>query len=146
MEEVNNIETTLKARGIKPTSNRVLVIRALADAHGPMSLAELEAKIDTLEKSSIFRVLGLFLAHHLVHAVEDGRGIVKYEICNSHNHDEGAGDDDLHPHFYCTACQQTFCIHTAEIPQVTLPEGFKPASTNYMIKGLCPDCAKMQNQ
>jgi Fur family ferric uptake transcriptional regulator len=28
------------------------------------------------------------------------------------------------------------------IPLVPLPEGYEMTSVNYMIKGLCPDCAR----
>ncbi len=85
----------LIAHGIRPTANRILVVRALLAADRPMSLTELEHKILTLDKSGIFRALTIFRDNHLVHVIEDGGGSVRYELCTS----DGEDDDDLHVHF-----------------------------------------------
>lgn len=128
----------LTGAGVKPTANRILVLRALMAAAGPMSLSELEDSIQTMEKSSIFRVLTLLMDHELLHALEDGRGIVKYEVCNGHH--DGAEHHDMHAHFYCERCRQVFCLESVTAPIPPLPEGFEVKSVNYMLKGLCADC------
>lgn len=131
-------EALLAEHGIKPTANRIVVVKALAAADRPMSLTELEYKILSIDKSGVFRALTLFRDHHLVHVIEDGSGGVRYELCHSHH---GApGDDDLHLHFYCEHCRRTFCLNDIPVPGVVLPEGFQPHSINYMVKGICPDC------
>ncbi len=104
-----------------------------------MSMKELEVKIQTIDKSNIFRTLTLFREHHLVHQVEDGDDVVRYELCTSDNHDE---DDDMHVHFYCESCHRTYCLAEISIPKVDLPEGYAQNSINYMIKGICPRCKK----
>lgn len=128
----------LEKAGVKPTSNRLLVVRELIDASSPVSLIELEDRLETLERSTIFRALTLFLDHHIVHTVEDGRGITKYEICTGHDH---GSVDDLHPHFYCEKCQRVYCFDEVAIPPVPTPSGFRVTSANYMLKGVCPDCS-----
>ncbi len=125
-------------RGIKPTPNRILVLRAMLAAARPVSLPELETMLETMDKSSIFRVLGLFARHHLVHAIEDGSGTSKYEACHG---ERECTLDDMHTHFYCESCRQTFCFPAIHIPPVTLPEGFVMTSINYMVKGICARCA-----
>ena len=133
-------EKLLASHDIKPTANRIVVARTLAAAERPMSLSELEYKILSIDKSGIFRTLTLFREHHLVHVLEDGGDGVRYELCYSHDgHHE---DDDQHVHFYCERCHRTFCLADTPIPTVTLPEGYEPQSINYMVKGLCPDCAE----
>jgi len=133
-------EKLLASHDIKPTANRIVVARTLAAAERPMSLSELEYKILSIDKSGIFRTLTLFREHHLVHVLEDGGDGVRYELCYSHDgHHE---DDDQHVHFYCERCHRTFCLADTPIPSVTLPEGYESQSINYMVKGLCPDCAK----
>lgn len=132
-------EKILERAGIKPTPNRLLVLRALAEAAEPLGLPELEQTLLTLEKSSIFRVLNLFLAHHIVHTIVDGRGVAKYEVCRSSDHHS---DDDLHPHFYCELCRRTICLPELRIPQLHLPEGYEMTAVNYVVKGICPDCAR----
>ena len=129
----------LEEHGIKPTANRIVVVRALATSMLPQSLAELEHKIETIDKSNVFRALTLFREHHLVHAIEGSSDGTKYELCHSHNHEL---DDDQHPHFFCEKCQQTYCLEGVELPEISLPEGFELHSANYMLKGLCPHCHK----
>ena len=127
----------LEEHGIKPTANRIVVVKVLVAALHPMTLSELEYKILTIDKSNIFRALTLFREHRLVHVIEGGPEGVRYELCHSHDHDH---DDDLHPHFYCERCQQTYCLNYTETPEIPLPKGFVKTSANLMIKGICPDC------
>ena len=35
----------------------------------------------------------------------------------------------------------TFCFPSIHIPVVDLPEGFRLHSINYMVKGVCRECA-----
>ena len=130
----------LEAHGVKPTANRIVVVKALAAAERPMSLTELEYKILSIDKSGVFRALTLFREHHLVHVLEDGGDGVRYELC--HSHDEHQEDDDQHVHFYCEHCHRTFCLPATPIPPVSLPDGYLMQSINYMVKGLCPECRK----
>ena len=103
-----------------------------------MSLSELENKIMTIDKSGVFRTLSLFKEHHLVHVIEDGGDGVRYELCHS-SHD--GLDDDLHVHFFCEQCQRTFCLDEIPVPAIPLPIGFEMTSVNYIVKGICPQCA-----
>ena len=127
----------LEEHDIKPTANRIVVAEALASSILPQSLAELERRIQTIDKSNIFRALTLFREQHLVHTIEGGNDGTRYELCHSHSHDH---DDDQHPHFYCEVCQQTYCLDGVEVPQLDVPQGFKIRSVNYIIKGICPHC------
>lgn len=133
-------EDFLRRGGVKATSNRILVARTLLGASAPMSLAELDEAIGTMDRSSIFRVLNLLLEHGLVHGLEDGRGIAKYEPCHG-GHDHSHAGGDLHAHFYCEQCQRVICLEDVEVPVGPVPEGFEVRSVNYMVKGLCADCA-----
>ena len=130
-------EEILNARGIRPTPVRILVLRALQQKDCAVSLMSLEAEMQTVDRSSIFRTLNLLLKNNLVHTIEDGSGSLKYELCNSHSHDSY---DDQHVHFYCEACGQTYCLHHINIPRVELPEDFVVNSANFIIKGICPKC------
>lgn len=131
-------ETILERRGVKPTSNRLLVLRAMFKVSRPVSLSELETELDTVDKSSIFRVLTLFVSHHVVHAIEDGSGTMKYEVCTG---EDRCSLSDMHTHFYCESCHRTFCFKSIGIPSIDLPEGFTMSSVNYMVKGICPQCS-----
>ena len=129
----------LESKGIRPTANRILVMKTLMGEQNPQSLSNLEQKMVSMDKSSIFRTLTLFLEHDVVHAFEDGRGVLCYELCE----EKGACDHhDGHIHFYCESCQRSFCMEDIHIPSFELPEGFYPHSISFVIKGECPDCRK----
>ena len=129
----------LESKGIRPTANRILVMKTLMGEQNPHSLSNLERKMVSMDKSSIFRTLTLFLEHDVVHAFEDGRGVLCYELCE----EKGACDHhDGHIHFYCESCQRSFCMEDIHIPSFELPEGFYPHSISFVIKGECPDCRK----
>lgn len=133
----------LEQHGIRPTANRIVIAEALARAGHPMSMSQLENNIVSIDKSGIYRTLSEFHKHRLVHAIEGGCGEVQYELCHSHPHGH---DDDEHAHFFCEVCQHTFCLAEATIPPISLPEGFVATHINYMVKGLCPDCARKQSR
>ncbi|MBO5180640.1 MAG: transcriptional repressor [Paraprevotella sp.] len=135
------IVSRMEERGLKPTAMRLLIYRALEDSAHALSLGELEEKLQTADRSTIFRTLTLFLAHHLVHGIEDGSGAVRYELCRA---DGECTLEDMHAHFYCERCHRTYCFPQTGIPTVDLPEGFLLNSVNYVLKGICPDCARRE--
>lgn len=139
MMNSQDIISRLESKGIRPTANRILVMKTLMGEQNPQSLSNLERKMVSMDKSSIFRTLTLFLEHDVVHAFEDGRGVLCYELCE----EKGACDHhDGHIHFYCESCQRSFCMEDIHIPSFELPEGFYPHSISFVIKGECPDCRK----
>lgn len=132
------IDELLTSKGVKPTANRILVAKALHDAPLPYTLSDLENLLPTLDKSSIFRVLTLFLENDIVHSFEDGRGVVNYELCHAH----GACDHhDQHLHFYCNKCHRSFCLQNIDLASLTIPQGFIPQTLSFVIKGTCPHCS-----
>lgn len=136
MNEANFIDVMLE-HGIRPTANRILLVRALAEAKHPLTMTELEDLVDSIDKSNVFRTLSLFREHHLVHVMEDGADAVRYELCLSHDDEH---DDDVHAHFYCERCGKTYCLNDIPIPTVALPEGYRMTTINYLVKGVCPKC------
>ena len=82
-------------------------------------------------------MLNLFVEHDVVHLVEGGDNMAKYEMCGGEDH---CSLDDMHIHFYCTECHRTFCFNDVPVPKVAYPEGFAVRSANYMAKGVCPSC------
>lgn len=129
----------LLRRGIKPTATRLLILREMFRGDETVSLPQLEKLLPTVDKSTISRTLSLFLLHRLIHAVDDGSGSLKYNVCS----DEcDCSVEDEHTHFCCERCHRTFCLKGIHVPVVTLPDGFVLSSINYVIKGLCPECSE----
>ena len=139
MSEEEHENLILEKKGVKPTANRILTLRTIMAKTCPVSLPELETTLYPMDKSSIFRVLNVFVKHHVVHAIEDGSGILKYEFCSG---EDGCSLKDMHVHFHCESCGETFCFKAIHIPEIQMPEGFEIDSVNYTVKGLCPKCRK----
>ena len=135
MTEHEAVEIMAK-HGIKPTANRITIVRTLHREGNPMSLSDLEDRMVTIDKSSISRTLTLFRESHLVHSIDNGIATL-YELCLA-----VVGEDtDTHVHFYCERCHRTYCMENTPIPHVCLPDGFSMVSASFIIKGICPDCA-----
>lgn len=138
---MGDVETNmLEGIGIKPTANRILVLRRLLEDKSPRSLIELETELETLDRSSILRVLTLFSDQGLVHVMEDGRGVTKYEVCLGHHDDCHDSHDLHHAHFYCEKCEKVYCLTDISVPQIQVPDGFEVKGANFMLKGICKDC------
>ena len=71
-------EDMLVGKGVRPTAARILVLQKLSERTSPASLFELEAELETLDKSTISRSLALLLEHHAIHSFEDGSGSMRY--------------------------------------------------------------------
>jgi len=132
-----NIDNKLKARNIKPTAMRKLVYDILSKQKKALSLIEIEKQFDNVERSTIFRTLRLFQDKLLTHSVDDGTGSVKYALCDE---DCTCSLDDLHIHFLCVKCGQTYCMKNMPIPNFDLPQDFHFENANFVIKGTCSNC------
>ena len=106
-------EEKLKDKGVRPTAARILILQKLSEQTYPISLLELEAQLETLDKSTISRSLAILLEHHAIHAFEDGSGSMKYEICRSDT--ETCFIENRHIHFYCEVCHKTYCMDHIKI-------------------------------
>ncbi len=141
MDRQNQIsdEQILEEAGIRVTAVRLLVWREIRRSlTGAFSLSDLEDALPTVDKSTLFRTLTLLREAHLLHDIDDGSGSHKFCVCHH--------DDTLHctghVHLNCRICHRTFCLTDVRIPQVGLPAGFIPEEAEYILKGICPDCAK----
>jgi Fur family ferric uptake transcriptional regulator len=143
MENEEKYLKKLELREIKPTAMRLMILRTMMSHDEAFSLQSLEDDLYTVDKSTIYRTITLFLTHHLIHAIDDGSGALKYAVCSNDCHCGEDDDDlnDLHAHFYCERCHRTFCLKSIHIPIVTLPGNFKVHSINYVLRGLCDSCA-----
>lgn len=130
-------EALMQEHGIKPTANRILILKALLHAGRPLSMTEIETALESVDKSIISRALTLFREHRLLHALADGGDSARYEVCHCGEAEE---DSDRHVHFHCDVCGRTFCFEQLPIPAVDYPSGFAVENVEYMAHGVCPEC------
>lgn len=136
---MEQLELILNRREIRPTSNRMLILKTMLQSHQALSLMDMESMLETVDKSSIFRTINLFLAHQLIHRIDDGSGSIKYAVCSDTC---DCKVDELHAHFFCEVCTKTFCLDDIHIPVVKTPQGYILKSINYVLKGVCSECNK----
>ena len=131
-------EQILHEAGIRVTAVRLLIWRTIhREFSGIFNLADLEDKLPTVDKSTLFRTLNLLSECHLLDTIDDGSGSQKY--CNRDLH--APQSKIKHVHFNCRICHQTVCLMDVSLPEVTLPEGYSVEDTEYVVKGVCPKCA-----
>ena len=61
----------LENRNIKPTSNRMLVLKAMLNLDWAFTLADLENELISVDKSTISRTIHLFRHQQLIHSFDD---------------------------------------------------------------------------
>ncbi len=118
---------------------RLLVLKALSAQYAAISLSELEKQFEKSDRITLYRTLKTFQENGLVHSIDDGTGAPKYALC-----EEGCEcniDRDMHVHFHCRICSETFCLPKYKIPEIQLPHAFVGEEANLVVKGICGKCA-----
>lgn len=129
-------EEILSRAGVRPTAIRVLVLREIEALDHTFTLAQMEERLDTLDRSTLFRTLSLFRENHILHEVDNGSGSMLYCKCACYP------IHTSHIHFTCTVCGRTFCIKDIDGAQIPRPVGFDVEEINCVMKGVCPECKK----
>jgi Fur family ferric uptake transcriptional regulator len=132
-----DIEDKLQSRNIKPTAMRYLVLKVLIEQKSAISLSDLEQKFEVADRVTLYRTLKTFEKNKLIHSIDDGTGSLKYALC--HESCE-CNPKDLHVHFLCNNCHQTFCLTDVSIPAINLPYNFDLEGVNMVVKGICSNC------
>lgn len=135
----DNSDKKLEIRNIKPTAMRELVLKVLSEQKAAISLADLEQKFDKADKVTLYRTLKTFEENKLIHSIDDGTGSIKYALCRETCQ---CHPEDLHVHFFCTKCKQTYCLNDTPMPSVNLPVYFTLENINMVVKGICSNCPK----
>lgn len=138
--KVMEAENRLKAKSIRPTAMRLLVLKFMQAQSHAVSLNELEARMNHSDKITLYRTIKTFEEKGLVHRIEDGSGVSKFAICLDEC--DTSCHHDLHIHFYCNSCKETYCLPKTHVPDVTLPAKFKLQEISLMAKGICEKCQR----
>ncbi len=134
---IKDLENILKERNIRPTAMRLLVLEELQKQPAAMSLQDMEGAFEKADRITLFRTLKTFEEKGLIHSIEDGTGATKYALC-----EEGCecAPEDMHVHFYCNTCRETWCLPESKVPDMTLPDRFKAEEVKLLVKGICGNC------
>jgi Fur family transcriptional regulator, ferric uptake regulator len=136
---LQNLDNTLQQKDIKPTAMRLLVLDFLLKQPAAVSLNDLEVAFNRADRITLYRTLKTFEEKGLVHSITDGTGSVKYALCADSC--QAQEHHDLHVHFHCNRCAETYCLPKSRIPEIPLPDNFQTEEVSLVMKGTCANCA-----
>ena len=134
------IEQKLVNKKINPTAMRLLVLDFLVQQSAALSLSDIEKGLSPADRITIYRTLKTFEENGLIHSIEDGTGAPKFAVCADDC--DAEGHHDLHLHFYCNNCKETYCMPATKIPRVALPQKFIAQEVSLIVKGICDKCSQ----
>jgi Fur family ferric uptake transcriptional regulator len=124
----------LRARGLRLSASRRLVLEALYAADGPMSAEHLTRRLN-LDPTSVYRNLETLERHGLVRHVHLGHGPGLYALL-----DEGERE-----YLFCEQCGAVRAVAPEELDVVRTRIrdrfGYDVAFTHFAIVGTCGPCA-----
>ena len=127
--------SALRARGLRLSSARRLVLEALFAAAAPVS-AERIATASELDLASTYRNLETLERHGLIRHVHFGHGPGLYVLV-------GSGERE---YLFCEQCREVQALEPERLDPVrnTIGElfGYDARFTHFAIVGTCPECAE----
>ena len=124
----------LRARGLRLSTARRLILEALFTAEGPVSAVHL-ARALSIDESSVYRNLEVLEGHGVVRHVHLGHGPGLYVLL---------GGDEAE-YLYCNACAKVTVVTPERLDSVRTEiarvAGYQTRFTHFAIVGLCETCA-----
>ncbi len=137
-----DVQRFIKARGLKTTRQRSLIIDTFFGAQGHVSVEELWAKVRAADAkvsvATVYRTMKLLSEAGVAHARNFGDGQTRYEAAVGKHH---------HDHLICTSCGTIIEFENDRIEQlqdtVAKRHGFKVTSHKMELYGLCKSCQRL---
>lgn len=141
MANALEVKVLLRNAGLRATSARALVYECLAAAEGPLTHAEVCARLEgeALDRATIFRNLADLTEAELVRRTDHGDHLWRFELSTREKHH----DPDPHPHFVCTECGKVSCLPDGAVvvtPVKGAPKTMKRGVYEVQVRGACDGC------
>ena len=132
----------IRAAGHRVTNQRVSILDAVCDGDGHTTLGQIYARVRktdrSIDRSTVYRALKLFVELGLVVSADTGKGEFVYEISKPSSHH----------HLVCRQCgaekeiDQT--VMQAMFEQVAQEYQFRVETDHLVLFGLCAQCQMMK--
>lgn len=129
------LEQLFASRNLRSTAARRKVFAVLHEQDEPVTASQVADKCDTIDRTSVYRSLDLFVAIGIAKQVPIGWK-QRYELTNpfkAHHH-----------HLSCVRCGQLVDLQSPAIERmiksVAADYGFEAVDHTFEIRGICPDC------
>ena len=137
-EQFSRFKAACREAGLKLTHQRLEIYRELAVSVDHPSAEVLHQRltnqIPTLSLDTVYRTLGTFSRHGLVHKVETGESNARFEVVFERHH-----------HLICSHCLEIIDFRWPLMDAIALPEELrswgKIDSKNVVAYGICKKCA-----
>ncbi len=133
-DDLDDALGALRARGLRVSIVRRLVLELLFAASGPVSAEHVASTLD-IDAASVYRNLEMLERHGLVHHVHLGHGPGLYVLV-------GRRDSE---YLYCDRCARVEAVAPDRLDAVRdelrRRFGYEVRFTHFPIVGLCPSCA-----
>jgi len=132
-----NIDSLLNSAKLKRTGPRRMVLEVLLNAAQPQTADEIVSLLGEVcpNRVTVYRTLENLVVSGLVHKAFVEERSQYYELADK------CGEHQCHPHFVCTDCGHTRCLHDVLVPMATsAPAGFVIERQQVRLQGLCPKC------
>ena len=129
----------LKRNHLSNTDSRRAILEIFLQSHNALAHHDIEKKTgEKFDRVTVYRTLQTFIDKGIVHIIPTAENAVLYALCHEecaegHHHDN-------HIHFICNSCQKAICMESVVVPEVVLPNGFKPKQYAMVVTGICKDC------
>jgi Fe2+ or Zn2+ uptake regulation protein len=134
------IDNLLDSAKLKRTKPRRMVLEVLLNAAQPQTADEIVSAIGKAgpNRVTVYRTLESMVEAGIVHRAFVAEESQHFEMADK------CGEHQCHPHFVCTDCGRTSCLHETSVSMATNPPaGFTIERQQVRLEGLCPDCSKI---
>ena len=134
-----NVKDILKQNRLSVTGSRVEILELFLAKGNALSHCDIEKNTgESFDRVTVYRTLQTFVEKGIIHLIPTTDNSIKYALCKN---DCGPGHHhDNHVHFICDECSKTICLEDVNVPEVKLPEGFKPTQAEMVVTGICGEC------
>jgi Fur family transcriptional regulator, ferric uptake regulator len=131
------IDNLLDSAKLKRTEPRRMVLEVLLNAATPLTADEIVSAIGKTgpNRVTVYRILESIVEAGIVHKAFVAEGSQHFEMADK------CTEHQCHPHFICTDCGRTSCMHDVSVSMATsTPAGFVIQRQQVRLEGLCPEC------
>jgi Fur family ferric uptake transcriptional regulator len=127
----------LRARGVRPTAQRIRILAELAREPNDATAQELHERLaprGRIGLATVYRTLGVLAAEGIVDVLVHDPGVLCYRLCG----------DSHHHHLVCTSChavaELSDCSLDEWLERTSAEHGFTPTGHRLEVTGLCAAC------
>jgi len=129
----------LKKNRLSITDSRAKILELFLSQSGALAHGDIEKRTgERFDRVTVYRTLNSFLNKGIIHTIPTADNSIRYALCKE-NCEEGHHHDN-HVHFVCDDCGNTICLDEVTIPQIQLPNGFRPKQVEMIVSGKCDAC------